>query len=508
MTYVFRRSQWHSPLSTGHLLLWRHRMFERNPSCEASDPGNRAMQTRALGVQPLQRLPVQETRIDISRDDLSGAQVGHYLLGRRIGGGGMGTVFAARHVHLDKDFAIKFIRPDIGRLSEARARFDHEVLALGKLTHPNIVNAIDAGDVDGMKYLVTELVQGEDLERIVQQRGAIPKAEACEIIRQAALALTHSHQNGFLHRDIKPSNLILDRSGIVKLMDFGLVRHLTSADQSAAPRMTSHGSTLGTLDFIAPEQAHDAADVDGRADIYSLGCSLIFLLSGNTPFHGSNYSSDVAKLKGHLFETPPWLDHSSEQIPQKLITLIRRMVAKPPAQRPSSAQQVAEELATFASGADPGRLLNPSDSAAPSRESTSLMNDHCSVSVTTDHRGKRRIFTVVALMACCVAALLTARESIEQSFGTSNHSVAVTTVESNPLTENQRHEPPEPAVNIDHRVEQVPTIETSSVPATLENESLRQITVDPQPALSASAMPLDVLHSTANRFSQPQRQKD
>ncbi len=297
-----------------------------------------------LGEPPApQTTPPTICKADISRDDLTGLSLGQYELGKSIGGGGMGRVFAARHVHLDRTFAIKFIGAAANHSPEAHSRFEQEVLALGKLQHPHIVSAVDAGSIDGLKYLVTELIDGDDLAQLVQHHGPLPFAEACELMRQAALGLAYSHRLGFLHRDIKPSNLILDRAGNVKLLDFGLVCNANTGHD-----LTSCGM-LGTWDFVAPEQAQDARQVDARSDLYSLGCTLLFLLSGRPPFSGERYSTAAAKLTGHLFETPAWLENVPAELPLELVTLLKKLLAKKPAERFQQADDVVAALAPFAS---------------------------------------------------------------------------------------------------------------------------------------------------------------
>ena len=322
------------------------RLFPANPF---SDGLSDATGTHAEAKAPVEGLSSfsgksmpTPCKADIALDDLTGLSLGQYALGRKVGGGGMGKVFTARHVHLDRSFAIKFLGSDISHSTEAHLRFEQEVLALGKLQHPNIVNAVDAGCVHGLKYLVTELIDGEDFTQLVQRRGMIPIDEACELIFQAALGLAYSHQCGFVHRDIKPSNLIVNRVGVVKILDFGLVRTLKVDHQ-----LTDNGELLGTWDFIAPEQAHDASNVDRRCDIYGLGCTLLYLLSGQVPFSSARYATPAAKLKGHLFDTPPWLESATTNLPPMLRDVLERMLAKEPDQRYSTSDEVAEELAAF-----------------------------------------------------------------------------------------------------------------------------------------------------------------
>ncbi len=281
-------------------------------------------------------------KADITRDDLTGLYLGQYALGSKIGGGGMGKVFRARHMHLDRLFAIKFVSAEFSGSDDVQERFEQETLALGRLQHPQIVNAVDAGCLDGLMYLVTEYIEGEDLASLVQRRGPILYEEACGLIRQAALGLAYSHASGFVHRDIKPSNLIVNRSGVVKILDFGLVR-----DTYADHQLTEQGAMLGTWDFLAPEQAHDSSQVDERCDLYSLGCTLLYLLSGQPPFSNAKYTTAASKLKGHLFDTPSWLEHPPANIPAELVTVVSRMLAKSPSQRYQTADEVAIALASF-----------------------------------------------------------------------------------------------------------------------------------------------------------------
>jgi len=308
-------------------------------------------------------------RMDLARDDLTGFTLGQYDLGPKVGEGGMGAVFVARHVRLDKQFAVKFVADDVAEFSEAQARFDQEVMALGKLRHPNIVSAVDAGCVNGLKYLVTEFVDGQDLDRLVERHGELSVANACELIRQTAVGLAYSHRAGFLHRDIKPSNLILDRTGVVKILDFGLV-----SARSKDGRLTESGQIMGTLDFIAPEQAEDARRVDERSDLYSLGCTLIYLLSGRPPFDNMRYSSLAAKLKGHLFDRPDWFNRVPNHIPKKLVSLLERMTVKNVEDRIKSADEVAAALVPFVAKADFSVFQGVATPAVPSEQECESVN--------------------------------------------------------------------------------------------------------------------------------------
>ncbi|MFO1095945.1 MAG: protein kinase [Planctomycetaceae bacterium] len=305
----------------------------------------RAPSPAALNADPPSDEPVLPTvcQADIARDDLTGFRLEQYLLGPRIGQGGMGKVFRARHRHLDRTLAIKFVAADVSGLPEAQQRFERETRALGLLQHPHIVNAIDAGSCHGLMYLVTEYVDGEDLSQLVERRGPLPATEACGLIRQAARGLACLHARGFVHRDIKPSNLIVDRAGCVRILDFGLVRS-AHADQ----QLTDAGQTVGTWDFLAPEQAHNASDVDCRCDLYGLGCTLLYLLSGSVPYGGARYATPAAKLKAHLFDMPVALDQPPAGVTPELAAIIARLVAKSPADRFASADEVVAALTPFA----------------------------------------------------------------------------------------------------------------------------------------------------------------
>jgi serine/threonine protein kinase len=281
-------------------------------------------------------------RADLSRADLTGLALGHYALGERLGRGGMGTVYRAVHMRLERQVAVKFVAVPALSHPEAAARFRQESLALGRLKHDHIVDAVDAGTADGVPYLVTEYILGKDLSQRVARSGPLPVGEACAVVHQAALGLAYAHQNGFLHRDVKPSNLLIDQTGRVKVIDFGLVRSASHDDG-----LTTAGQMLGTWDYVAPEQANDPASATPASDIYSLGCTLIYLLSGSPPFASDAYRTSTAKLKGHLVDRSPTLAELECRIPRPLANVLEQMLAKSPAKRPADMNAVAAALASF-----------------------------------------------------------------------------------------------------------------------------------------------------------------
>ena len=273
-------------------------------------------------------------------------RLGPYELLERVGKGGMGWVWKARHTRLDKLVALKFLRPHLTSDPESIKRFEREMRAVGKLEHPNIVRATDAGEADGFHFLVMEYVEGQDLASLVRDHGPQPVAEVCRMIREAAQGLAHAHAHGLVHRDIKPSNLILARDGTVKVLDLGLA--LLQDDGGNQPRLTEAGVVVGTPDFMAPEQWDNSHAVGAPADLYSLGCTLFFLLTGRSPFGHKQGATYVQTMKAHVLERPPHLNDVLPDLPAALGNLCARLLAKEPQQRLASAQELVAALADFA----------------------------------------------------------------------------------------------------------------------------------------------------------------
>jgi serine/threonine protein kinase len=216
-------------------------------------------------------LSVSDSQSPVAPISGSPAEFSSYELLGILGRGGMGVVYRARHRQLHRLVALKVLSPRLMATSEARRRFEREIRILGGLHHPGIVMATDANRIDGAAYLVMELIDGVDLARLVRTSGALSVPEACEAGRQIADALSAAHQTGTIHRDIKPSNVMVDHSGRIKLLDFGLA-HLS--EFSAESLDTSLGRLLGTLDYMAPEQADCERPLDARVDLLGLGATL------------------------------------------------------------------------------------------------------------------------------------------------------------------------------------------------------------------------------------------
>jgi serine/threonine protein kinase len=274
-------------------------------------------------------------------------ELGDYQLFEQIGRGGGGTVYRGRHKKLRRDVAIKILnRVDKRTVS----RFEREMQTIGSLQHPNIVTATDAREFDGLHFLVMELLLGQNLSQVLRRLGPLPFAEACEIIRQASLGLMYIHENSLVHRDIKLSNLFLTSAGQVKILDLGLV--LLRENDVTVSNMTSTGVTMGSIDFIAPEQAEDTHVVDIRADIYSLGATFFTLLAGSLPFSGTDDESPILKIAALASGKPPNLLLHRPDTSHGILRIIEQMMARFPSERYSTPAQVVDALTPFASGAD------------------------------------------------------------------------------------------------------------------------------------------------------------
>ncbi|MCC6417489.1 MAG: serine/threonine protein kinase [Gemmataceae bacterium] len=282
-------------------------------------------------------------------------RLGPYLLLDRLGEGGMGTVYRARHSVMRRLVALKVIRRDRLANTDMVRRFYREVRAVARLSHPNIVLAHDAAQVDGTHFLVMEFVDGEDLARVVRQRGALPVAEACEYVRQAALGLQHAHEQGLVHRDVKPGNLLLGRTaagGTIKVLDLGLARLAQAAGEQTAGELTGAGGIVGTPDYLAPEQARESHTADVRADVYSLGCTLYFLLTGRVPFPGGTFAQKV--LRHEQANAVP-VEQVRPEVPAALGAVVKKLMAKRPEDRCQTPLEVAAALLPFC---PPGAALS------------------------------------------------------------------------------------------------------------------------------------------------------
>ena len=250
--------------------------------------------------------------------DVAGLQLGQYLIQERIGRGGMGAVFRASDLRLDRIVALKILAPEYTRDPASVQRFQNEARAAAKLDHENIARVFASGEDGGQQYIAFEYVTGTNVRDLIQQRRMLTPGETVNYLLQMADALRHTSAAGVVHRDIKPSNIIITPGGRAKLVDLGLARHQTQND------LTVHGTTLGTFDYISPEQALDPRNVDVRSDIYSLGCTAYHMLTGEPPY---NRGSMFQKVLDHHQNDIPDASAKNPMVPQQMSHILRRMMA-------------------------------------------------------------------------------------------------------------------------------------------------------------------------------------
>lgn len=285
----------------------------------------------------------QAARVEAGKSH--GLVLGNYRVLERIGAGGMGVVFKAEHLRMRRIVALKVLplHPDLD--TRLLRRFIGEMRALAQLQHPHIVSALDDGEAAGsgagdppLHYFVMEYVPGQDLEALVLEQGPLSSPAACGLAYQVASALAAAHERDLVHRDIKPSNIRVTPDGQAKLLDFGLVRH-------GWHRVTEPGAVLGTLDYLAPEQAQDASAVDIRADVYGLGGTLYWCLTGRPPF--SCEGGPAASLLRRLSQQPPRARDANPSVSVELDAVVARMMALDPADRYPTPQAVMNALLPF-----------------------------------------------------------------------------------------------------------------------------------------------------------------
>ncbi len=265
--------------------------------------------------------------------------LGRYKLLSELGTGGMSKVYLGEHVLMQRRVAIKVLPRERVSDTSYLARFHREARAAAALDHANIVRAYDVDNDGDIHYLVMEFIDGRDLQQMVKKNGRMDCAAAADYIRQSAEGLAHAHAHGLIHRDVKPANLLVDRRNVVKVLDLGLAR-FTDEDR-ASLTVQYDENVLGTADYLAPEQAIDSHGVDARADIYGLGCSMYFLLTGHPPFPDGTLPQ---RLMAHQKQQPPPIATERPDVPPDLAEICAKMMAKKPADRYQSMDEVAEAL--------------------------------------------------------------------------------------------------------------------------------------------------------------------
>jgi serine/threonine protein kinase len=285
-----------------------------------------------------------------------------YVVLDKIGEGGMGEVFKAEQIRMGRIVALKTLPPRAIKYWDSVERFEREVRAAARLEHPNIVMAYDAGEDDGIHFLVMQFVNGPDLHTLVANNGRLPVEQAIDFTIQAAKGLDYAHAQNIIHRDIKPSNMLVDQSGTVKILDMGLARALDPSDAQLGRSLTATGETMGSVDYMSPEQAEDAHEADIRSDIYSLGCTMYAMLVGSSPFRSDTV---VRTILSHREKPIPSIRDKRPDVDQQIDATFKKMVAKNPDDRFQSMTEVLEALGVTANvGNEP--LSGISRPAAPS----------------------------------------------------------------------------------------------------------------------------------------------
>ena len=299
-----------------------------------------------------------------------GLILGNYRVLDRLGVGGMGVVFRAEHIRMRRQVAIKVLPLGPDQDQRILRRFLTEIRAIAQLQHPNIVAAFDAGEAGNhdantpvLHFFVMEYVPGQDLEEYVQANGPQSPAKACDLMHQVASALAEAHNHNLVHRDIKPSNIRVTPEGQAKLLDFGLARHFRTG-------VTEQGVLLGTVDYMAPEQVQDAHGVDIRADLYALGGTLYWCLTGQAPFPSSG--NVVKELTARVSQEPPSVRAKRPEVPEELDAVIRRLMALDPDDRYPTPQAVMRALLPFLRPELRDHLLLPMGAAGTERQLANL----------------------------------------------------------------------------------------------------------------------------------------
>jgi serine/threonine protein kinase len=293
------------------------------------------------------------------RNKVHGLVIDRYVILDRLGSGAMGRVFKAQHRLMGRVVALKLISPRIASRASAVPRFHREMRLVGRLDHPNVVRAFDADQVGEILFIVMEYVAGQSLDRLLQARGPLPPVEVADYMAQAALGLGHAHEMGMIHRDVKPSNLLVSERRQVKVLDLGLGA-LMEADSNTS-FATAAGFAVGTVDFMSPEQA-TARDLDGRSDLFSLGCTLYYLLTGRLPFPGETLLECLARrIQGR----PVPITEIRPDLPPGLVQVLDTLLARRPEDRFQTAVEAAEALW---GAIGPGAVASPIPGAPPPQE--------------------------------------------------------------------------------------------------------------------------------------------
>jgi serine/threonine-protein kinase len=347
----------------------------------------------------------QAERLLIGRTQ--GFLLGQYRILDQLGRGGMGRVFKAEHRIMNRVVALKVLAQRLLQTERARDLFVREIRAIAKLVHPNIVTAYDADENDGRVYLVLEFVDGPNLEQLVRSQGPLPYNQACDYMRQTAHGLACAHKQGMVHRDIKPANILVQRKDdahdLVKISDFGLAR-LHNPSVEPAPNvshpgtiLTKENTVMGTPDYLSPEQARCMHKTDIRSDLYSLGCTFHYLLTGQVPFPGG---STMEKLIRHGTEQPVPVTNQRRDVPPEVAAVVLKLLAKRPEERYQTPNDLAAALEPYAvSGSIPWAPLPTATMAYADSLATPVSPSDPGSSII-DEMASDEMSALVATVAC------------------------------------------------------------------------------------------------------------
>jgi serine/threonine-protein kinase len=306
----------------------------------------------------------------------SHSRLGKYEILKKIGAGGMGSVYLALDTQLKRTVALKVLPKEQANNPTLVRRFQSEAQAAARLRHDHIVTIYEAGESNGFLYIALEFIDGIDIQKLLKRDGTFTVERSIDVIRQVCDALQHAYKQGIIHRDIKPSNLLIDQDDVVKLTDMGLAR---SVDETIESNITRAGTTVGTVDYMAPEQARDSRAADIRSDMYSLGCTWYELLTGEAPFRGGSLTN---KLYAHIAKPRPNPRDKNPSIPKLVVDVMHRMMAKSPKNRYQTPQDLLADLDRLASSD-----LSDDEDHDPALDEAIILEDDGSdpeVDVTTD----------------------------------------------------------------------------------------------------------------------------
>ena len=305
-----------------------------------SASGSKTLEAEDQTIPPTPIAPASGRK---STDVKVGDTLGDYQLVGKIGAGGMGQVYKARHRRMKRMVALKTLPDELADSEDLLRRFEREVEAAAKLDHPNIVTAFDAGEDSGVHFLVMQLIEGQEVGELIDRQGVLEPRQAVDLTLQAAKGLAYAHSRGIVHRDIKPANLLVDESGALQILDMGLARIQDSAGENASPvtELTQAGVVMGTVDYLPPEQAIDSRTADNRSDIYSLGCTFYQMLTGTKVFQGE---TTMQVILAHCDMPIPVLSEQVVGLPTAFDSLLAKMIAKNPADRFQDMDECIDEL--------------------------------------------------------------------------------------------------------------------------------------------------------------------